>query len=256
MKPWMRLHIGTDTLQKPSDVQKGDGRMKIKKMILFILFIAVIFSLTGCGKSYEKKIEERYGIEIEGADNDTLKIIDEYFANLPKGFVKELKKYEGIDNRKLHIEIGDETNFYSDIGKGDIWNIKKDENIKYAMGYFMGYSICYNISTRKYRNGLLDEWYDYNPEDFKYGYNEDEFLKYVLNKGKNEEAYFTTTEALKSDRNDAAEIFAIIMDDDVDASPVFEKNPKLRAKAKYLCDEINRAFETADETAYWNRYFK
>ena len=46
------------------------------------------------------------------------------------------------------------------------------------------------------------------------------------------------------------------MDDDVDASPVFEKNPKLRAKAKYLCDEINRAFETADETAYWNRYFK
>ena len=169
LKPWMRLHIGTDTLQKPSDVYKGDGRMKIKKMILFILFIAVIFSLTGCGKSYEKKIEERYGIEIEGADNDTLKIIDEYFANLPKGFVKELKKYEGIDNRKLHIEIGDETNFYSDIGKGDIWNIKKDENIKFAMGYFMGYSICYNISTRKYRNGLLDEWYDYNPDDFKYG---------------------------------------------------------------------------------------
>ena len=42
-----------------------------------------------------------------------------------KGFVKELKKYEGIDDRKLHIEIGDETNFYSDIGKGDIWNIKK-----------------------------------------------------------------------------------------------------------------------------------
>ena len=76
----MRLHIGTDTLQKPSDVYKGDGRMKIKKMIQFILFTAVIFSLTGCGKSYEKKIEERYGIEIEGADNDTLKIIDEYFV--------------------------------------------------------------------------------------------------------------------------------------------------------------------------------
>ena len=70
--------------------------------------MSLIFILTGCGKSYEEKIEERYGIEIEGADNDTLKIIDEYFANLPKGFVKELKKYEGIDNRKLHIEIGDE----------------------------------------------------------------------------------------------------------------------------------------------------
>ena len=67
--------------------------MKIKKMIQIILFTAVIFSLTGCGKSYEKKIEERYGIEIEGADNDTLKIIDEYFSKLPKGFVSELEKY-------------------------------------------------------------------------------------------------------------------------------------------------------------------
>lgn len=46
------------------------------------------------------------------------------------------------------------------------------------------------------------------------------------------------------------------MDDDVDSSSVFKENPKLRAKAKYLCDEVNRAFETADETAYWNRYFK
>ena len=125
LKPWMRLHIGTDTLQKPSDVQKGDDRMKIKKMILFILFIAVIFSLTGCGKSYEKKIEERYGIEIEGADNDTLKIIDEYFANLPKGFVKELKKYEGIDDRKLHIEIGDETNFYEIIENSRLFQLSK-----------------------------------------------------------------------------------------------------------------------------------
>ena len=256
MKPWMRLHIGTDTLQKPSDVYKGDGRMKIRKMIQFILFTAVIFSLTGCGKSYEKKIEERYGIEIEGADNDTLKIIDEYFANLPKGFVKELKKYEGIDDRKLHIEIGNKTSFYSDIGKGDTWNIKKNDDIKGTLGYFTGYSICYNIATRKYRNGLLDEWSDYNPDDFEYGYNEDEFLKYVLNESKNEEVYFITTEALQSDWNDAAEIFSIIMDDDVDSSSVFKENPKLRAKAKYLCDEVNRAFETADETAYWNRYFK
>ena len=91
MKLWTKPHIGTDTLQKPSDVYKGDGRMKIKKMIQIILFTAVIFSLTGCGKSYEKKIEERYGIEIEGADNDTLKIIDEYFSKLPKGFVSELE---------------------------------------------------------------------------------------------------------------------------------------------------------------------
>ena len=94
LKLWTKPHIGTGILQKPNNVYKGDGRMKIKKMILFILFTVVIFILTGCGKSYEKKIEEKYGIEIEGADNDTLKIIDEYFSKLPKGFVEELKKYE------------------------------------------------------------------------------------------------------------------------------------------------------------------
>ena len=54
LKPWMRLHIGTDTLQKPSDVYKGDGRMKIKKMIQIILFTAVI--LWGY---YEKNIYDR-----------------------------------------------------------------------------------------------------------------------------------------------------------------------------------------------------
>ena len=71
----MRLHIGTGTLQKLNNVYKGDDRMKIKKIVLLTMLITTIFILTGCGKSYEEKIEERYGIEIEGADNDTLKII-------------------------------------------------------------------------------------------------------------------------------------------------------------------------------------
>ena len=155
----MRLHIGTDTLQKPSDVYKGDGRMKIRKMIQFILFTAVIFSLTGCGKSYEKKIEEKYGIEIEGADNDTLKIIDEYFSKLPKGFVEELKKYEGIDNRKIFIKISDEHNenvdFYSDIGKGDYWTIGNGQYMDMGLGCCTMYSIKCNVETRKNTNNFL-----------------------------------------------------------------------------------------------------
>lgn len=106
----------------------------IRKILILTMLMSLIFVLTGCGKSYEEKIEERYGIEIEGADNDTLKIIDEYFANLPKGFVKELKKYEGIDDRKLHIEIGNKTSFYSDIGKGDTWNIKKMTTLREHLG--------------------------------------------------------------------------------------------------------------------------
>lgn len=228
----------------------------IKKILIIVMTMGILFALTGCGKSYEKKIEERYGIEIENADNDTLKIIDEYFSKLPKGFVEELKKYEGIDNRKLFIEIGDELDFYSDIGKGDTWKIKKDEDIKWSLGYLTGYSICYNITTRKYRNGLLDNWSEYNPAGFQYGSNEDEFLRYVIIENANEEAYFISPGALQSGLNDAADIFASIMDDEVNMDLIFKQKPKLRAKAKYFCDEINRAFETADETAYWNRYFE
>ena len=37
----------------------------IKKILLAVILNVAFFSLTGCGKSYEKKIEEKYGIEIE-----------------------------------------------------------------------------------------------------------------------------------------------------------------------------------------------
>ena len=42
----------------------------IKRNILIVILMVTIFLLTGCGKSYEKKIEEKYGIEIETDDKD------------------------------------------------------------------------------------------------------------------------------------------------------------------------------------------
>ena len=257
MKPWIRLHIGTDTLQKPSDVYKGDGRMKIKKMIQFILFTAVIFSLTGCGKSYEKKIEEKYGIEIEGADNDTLKIIDEYFSKLPKGFVEELKKYEGIDNRKIFIKISDEYNenvdFYSDIGKGDYWTIGNGQYMDMGLGCCTMYSIKCNVETRKNTNNFLSDWNDYNPEGFEYG-NLEKFKNNMPdNSNDDEDIYFVTEPSMELESSDWADMFSSMINYDMQV--IYDRCPKIRAKAKYLCEEIERAFETVDETAYWNRYF-
>lgn len=63
----------------------------IKRNILIVILMVTIFLLTGCGKSYEKKIEEKYGIEIETDDKDDLKKVDTYFSKLPKGFIEELK---------------------------------------------------------------------------------------------------------------------------------------------------------------------
>ena len=257
MKPWMRLHIGTDTLQKPSDVQKGDGRMKIKKMILFILFIAVIFSLTGCGKSYEKKIEEKYGIEIEGADNDTLKIIDEYFSKLPKGFVEELKKYEGIDDRKIFIKINDEKGMYdfsSDIAKGDYWTIGASDDMDMGLGYCTMYSIWYNVTRRKDTDGILEDWDSYNPVGFQYG-DSDTYSKYAFSENNYENAYFISDGTINHKLSDMGGYFAVMMRAGKNIESMLEQCPKIRAKAEYLCKEIERAFNTVDENAYWNSCF-
>lgn len=77
----------------------------IKRNILIVILMVTIFLLTGCGKSYEKKIEEKYGIEIETDDKDDLKKVDTYFSKLPKGFIEELKKYDDYDNRTILILI-------------------------------------------------------------------------------------------------------------------------------------------------------
>ena len=36
---------------------------------------------------------------------------------------------------------------------------------------------------------------------------------------------------------------------------MLEQCPKIRVKAEYLCKEIERAFNTVDENAYWNSCF-
>lgn len=77
----------------------------IKRNILIVILMVTIFLLTGCGKSYEKKIEEKYGIEIETDDKDDLKKVDTYFSKLPKGFIEELKKYDDYDNRTIKIVL-------------------------------------------------------------------------------------------------------------------------------------------------------
>ena len=205
----------------------------------------------------KKKIEEKYGIEIEGADNDTLKIIDEYFSKLPKGFVEELKKYEGIDNRKIFIKISDEHNenvdFYSDIGKGDYWTIGNGQYMDMGLGCCTMYSIKCNVETRKNTNNFLSDWNDYNPEGFEYG-NLEKFKNNMPdNSNDDEDIYFVTEPSMEQESSDWADMFSSMINYDMQV--IYDRCSKVRAKAKYLCEEIERAFETVDETAYWNRYF-
>ena len=228
--------------------------MKIKKIVVLTLIVTAIFTLTGCGKSYEKKIEERYGIEIENADSDSLKIIDEYFLKLPKGFVKELEKYEGIDDRKIFIKIGGKKgtfDFSSDIAKGDYWTIGESDDMDMALGYCTMYSIWYNVNRRKDTDGILEEWESYNPAGFRYG-ESDIYSRYAFNSGDYENAYFLSDVTIKHKLSDMGGYFAVMMKSGKNMESMLEKCPKIHAKAEYLCKEIGRAFKTADETAYWN----
>ena len=258
LKLWMRLHIGTDTLQKPSNGYKGDDRMKIKKIVLLTMLITTIFSLTGCGKSYEKKIEEKYGIEIETDDKDDLKKVDTYFSKLPKGFIEELKKYDDYDNRTIKIVLkksyDEQTRVKYDISTGDCWYIDSSQDLEDQISYCVIQSVIFNMVNRKDRDGLLLKWNDFNPEDYKYG-DDDKYAEYFYGNTSKENAYFIDPKPLQSAGDDATTIFILLMKSDYDLDDLFKNSPKICDKAKYLCEEIERAFETVDETAYWNRYF-
>ena len=95
----------------------------IKRNILIVILMVTIFLLTGCGKSYEKKIEEKYGIEIETDDKDDLKKVDTYFSKLPKGFIEELKKYDDYDNRTIKIVLKKSYDEQTRV-KYEIWSSK------------------------------------------------------------------------------------------------------------------------------------
>lgn len=108
--------------------------------------------------------------------------------------------------------------------------------------------------NRKDRDGLLLKWNDFNPEDYKYG-DDDKYAEYFYGNTSKENAYFIDPKPLQNAGDDATTIFILLMKSDYDLDDLFKNSPKIRDKAKYLCEEIERAFETVDETAYWNRYF-
>ncbi len=230
----------------------------IKRNILIVILMVTIFLLTGCGKSYEKKIEEKYGIEIETDDKDDLKKVDTYFSKLPKGFIEELKKYDDYDNRTIKIVLkksyDEQTRVKYDISTGDCWYIDSSQDLENQISYCVIQSVIFNMVNRKDRDGLLLKWNDFNPEDYKYG-DDDKYAEYFYGNTSKENAYFIDPKPLQSAGDDATTIFILLMKSDYDLDDLFKNSPKIRDKAKYLCEEIERAFETVDETAYWNRHF-
>ena len=94
----------------------------------------------------------------------------------------------------------------------------------------------------------------FNPEGYDYS-DTTEYFKYLYNEDNQEEAYFIGDEPALDDIDDEARIFSLLMTEDEKGIEILDKAPNIRKKAFYIRNMMDYAFETVDETAYWNRYF-
>ncbi|HAI92078.1 MAG TPA: hypothetical protein DCM21_05985 [Butyrivibrio sp.] len=238
----------------------------VRKTSITIVIMIMTIMLSGCGKNKSEKInekeleiEQKYGIEIEKVREEDLKVISEYFAKLPDGFVEELKTYQDYEeyqDRKIYIYVSGDgvTDVKNDVSRGDYWILDNNKEIEDQLAYCTMESVSYNISYRKKGTNLLHAWNRYNPSIYDYS-DDKEYFKYLYNEDNTEEAYFIGEEPVLYAMDDEARIFALLMTEDEKGFEILDKAPNIRKKAFYICNMMDYAFETVDETAYWNRYF-
>lgn len=230
----------------------------IKKIIYSIILLMSFMALTACGKkqkSREEKFEEKYDIEINNASDENLDSLEKWFSKLPEGFIAEIRKYQKQNNRTLTITFTDDTSEYNfDINKGDNWYINTNKKTDAQFSYCLVYTIFFEVANREKDLNFCREWDYYNPDNFSYGKGE-QYKEYVFDKDNYENAYFVSTEAMKEKLEDAASIFIVLMLPEFENDEKLKEIPKIYLKAKYLCDEIYRVYDSVDGKAYWNRCF-
>ena len=257
----------------------------MKKLLMTIILVAAtIFLFTGCSKKDDlsacdekrKEIEEKYGIticygndSIEDANISKLELcvdenkvdtildeVDDYFSKLPEGFLEELTAM--IENEKTNVCVVISVGNYMGVSfetKGtEYWVINENGVIAQLAENNMR-SIIYHI---RYSGGVVNfmpEWKTYNPEGFVYGEN-DENRKYLYGVAENDECYFIVEETLENVVDEMQALFSLMWDEITYKLYDMVELPKIDAKLKYLCSELDRVFETVDENAYWARYIK
>lgn len=249
-----------------------------------VLAIVIVILTVGCSRKNDlsacdekrDKIEEKYGITICYGDDklegeavselelcdDPNKIdgildeIDEYFSKLPKGFVDELTSM--IEGKKTNIYVVISKEQYIGVSfktEGtEYWIINEKEAISPLAENTM-YSIVYRMVHSDEIASFMPNWKEYNPKSFEYGERVDN-KKYLYGVSSNNDCYFITEESMKDVVKEMLLLFAILWDDTTMQLYNIADLPKIDAKLKYLCSELDRVFETVDENAYWARYIK
>ena len=252
----------------------------MKKLLMTIILVAAtIFLFIGCSKKDDlsacdakrNEIEEKYGITICYGDdkveakelkdakmlsdetriNTSLDEIDTFFSRLPVGFLEEMEKYS---NKKICIIILNE-----DLTGVALKNVEKQQwavdstMITSSLAIDMMYSIYWYTKNADEDLGFLKDWNKYNPSDFEYG-NPDKYKKYLFGNGNDYESYFAIEGEMESMIDDVRWLFKLLWDEEAILLKDTTLIPKIRAKMRYICSELDRVFETVDENAYWARY--
>ena len=254
----------------------------MKKLLMTIILVAAtIFLFTGCSKKDdlsacdEKKneIEEKYGIticygddkveakELKGAKmlsdetriDTSLDEIDTFFSKLPDGFLDELEKYSGKSFLVVMLDQ-DLSGVIMDGLKEEHW-VVDCSMVTSSLALAMMHSIYWHVEHADEDLGFLKDWNKYNPSDFEYG-NPDKYKKYLFGNGNDYESYFAIEGEMESMIDDVRWLFKLLWDEEAILLKDTTLIPKIRAKMRYICSELDRVFETVDENAYWARYIK
>ena len=170
--------------------------------------------------------------------------------------MKTYQDYEEYPDRKIYIYVSKDgvTDVKNDVCRGDYWILDSNKEIEGQLAYCTMESVSYNINHRKKGISALYAWPRYNPLGYDYG-DDTEYFKYLYDEDNPEEKYFIGEKPVLYTMDDEARMFALLMTEDEKGREILDKAPEIRKKAFYLRNMIEFAFETVDETAYWNRYF-
>ncbi len=102
----------------------------------------------------------------------------------------------------------------------------------------------------KMNKQMLEEWNNYNPDNFSYNYSytDKTTLKYTLNENNNADVYFVDAYSKTYPTEDRARIFESICTNKID----LKEYPNLYKKANYIKEELIKNYPTLNNTTLFN----
>lgn len=182
-----------------------------------------------------------------------LDLLEDTLQKLPSGFLKRVGERTGSGTMQIHLVDDFDPVTGLRPGKGSCEFIDGGVTIHISMGpdleriFFreLGNAIITRINSTG--NGL-ESWTSLNPSDFQYTTAPDDNSPY-LTQGEN---YFTDSTAMKTARDDQAQVFLYAMLSDQQA--VFASEP-MQEKLAVLCELIRSTYDLSAETPLpWEQY--